>query len=98
VLRGEQLGERSPDGHPHAHPGPILAGRVASANLLILCGTRVAVLFWGTEWISALGGSYGVSEERNPTHALVLLKNRTEKETSESPVCHLEARKLLWEQ
>lgn len=42
---------------------------------------EVVVLFWSTEWISALGGSYGVSEERNLTHALVLLKNRTQKET-----------------
>lgn len=48
---------------------------------------KLAHFVWGTEWISALGGSYDVLEGRNPTHALVLLKKRTQKETSESSVC-----------
>lgn len=37
---------------------------------------KPAHLVWGTEWISALGGSYDVLEGRNPTHALVLLKKQ----------------------
>lgn len=41
--------------------------------------SEVMVLFLGTERISASGSSYGVLEGRNPSHALVLLKNRTRK-------------------